>query len=66
MGHCKLQDDAYHYGVKKSDLKGEMKQFRLEATNPFYERDMTKCILCGKCVRVCSEINGAGVIDFAY
>jgi predicted molibdopterin-dependent oxidoreductase YjgC len=33
--------------------------------NPFIERDMEKCILCGKCVRVCEEIQGFGAIDVA-
>ena len=33
--------------------------------NPFIERDMEKCILCGKCVRVCDEIQGLGAIDIA-
>ena len=33
--------------------------------NPFIERDMEKCILCGKCVRVCDEIQGLGAIDLS-
>jgi predicted molibdopterin-dependent oxidoreductase YjgC len=33
--------------------------------NPFIERDMEKCILCGKCVRVCDEVQGVGAIDIS-
>ena len=29
-------------------------------------RDPNKCVLCGDCVRFCSEIQGIGAIDFAY
>lgn len=65
-GECKLQDYAYKYKVEKSEFAGEMKDYPLEDSNPFYERDMNKCILCGKCARVCFEVNGAGAIDYAF
>ena len=29
-------------------------------------RNPNKCILCGDCVRACEEIQGVGVIDFAF
>ena len=38
-------------------------QYTKKDMNPFIERDMEKCILCGKCVRVCDEIQGVGAID---
>ncbi len=63
-GSCRLQDYCYQYRVEKSDYKGEMKEHPLDDSNPFYIRDMNKCILCGLCVRKCYEINGAAAIDF--
>ncbi|RQD78017.1 MAG: hypothetical protein D5R97_01130 [Candidatus Syntrophonatronum acetioxidans] len=65
-GECKLQDYCYRYGVAQTDYPGEAKEIPLDNTNPFYERDMNKCILCGKCSRTCHEINGAGAIEYAY
>lgn len=65
-GECSLQDYCYKYGVSETDFAGEAKEFAIEDSNPFYERDMNKCILCGKCARVCHEINGAGAIDYAF
>lgn len=65
-GACSLQDYCYKYGVSETDYVGEGKEYAVEDSNPFYERDMNKCILCGKCARVCHEINGAGAIDYAF
>ncbi len=65
-GECSLQDYCYKYGVSETDYAGEAKDYVVEDSNPFYERDMNKCILCGKCARVCHEINGAGAIDYAF
>ena len=63
-GNCRLQDYCYLYGIEKSEFSGEQKEFNLDDTNPFFVRDMNKCILCGLCVRTCHEINGAGAIEF--
>jgi len=65
-GDCRLQDYAYLYGVRGSDLTGAVHQYELETDNPFMIRDMNKCILCGKCVRMCGEIQGNSVVDFTY
>ena len=36
--------------------KGEKKDYPMDYSNHFYTYDPNKCILCGKCVRVCSEL----------
>lgn len=63
-GECKLQDYCYLYGVDESDFVGAQKDYDLDDANPFYIRDMNKCILCGLCVRICHDVNGAGAIEF--
>ncbi|ACX51328.1 formate dehydrogenase, alpha subunit [Ammonifex degensii KC4] len=65
-GSCVLQDLAYRYGVRRTRFEGEKRNYPIEDSNPFIVRDMNKCILCGLCVRVCNEIMGKAVIDFAY
>ncbi len=65
-GDCKLQELAYLYGIKENRFKGERRIYTKKDNNPFLERDMEKCILCGQCVRICDEIQGVGAIDFAY
>lgn len=65
-GDCRLQDYAYLYGVRSDAFKGEKHAYPIEDDNPFIVRDLNKCILCGKCVRACAEIQGKNVVDFAY
>jgi len=65
-GDCKLQELAYFYGIRENRFRGERRVYTKKDNNPFIERDMEKCILCGQCVRVCDEIQGVGAIDFAY
>ncbi len=65
-GDCKLQELAYFYGIRENRFLGERRVYKKRDANPFIERDMEKCILCGQCVRICDEIQGVGAIDFAY
>ncbi len=40
--------------------------YAVEDVSPYIRRDMSKCILCRKCIRACSEIAGQGVYSMAY
>ncbi len=64
MGDCSLAQYAYEYGVKDDVYPGERRNVCLDDSNPFIVRDSNKCILCGKCVRVCEEVQGRSVLDF--
>jgi len=56
-GDCKLQDYCYEYDVKDSPYAGGMMtELPIDTSNKFYDYDPTKCILCGKCVRICSQL----------
>jgi predicted molibdopterin-dependent oxidoreductase YjgC len=65
-GDCTLQELAYFYNLRDNRFLGERREYAERDGNPFIERDMEKCILCGKCVRVCNEVEGFGAIDIAY
>ncbi len=65
-GDCTLQELAYFYGIRENRLDGERRVYAKKDDNPFIERNMEKCILCGKCVRICDEVQGVGAIDIAY
>lgn len=62
-GDCKLQDYCYEYGISMGSYEGEKRSLELDSTNPFYYYDPSKCILCGKCVKVCQELQGTSAIE---
>jgi len=55
-GNCILQDLAYELGVKESRFGRIDRKLPLDESNPFIVRDLNKCILCGRCVEICNEI----------
>ena len=63
-GSCELEKYAYELGVSSSRFEGEKSHYEIDANNPFIERDNDKCILCGRCVTVCDEVQMASVLDF--
>ncbi len=63
---CKLQDLGRRLGIEKVRFKPVNKQQPLDESSNVLVRDPNKCILCGDCVRMCSEVQGIGAIDFAY
>lgn len=65
-GDCELQELAYRYQIRTPVFRGERRVYAKRDGNPFIERDMEKCILCGRCVKVCDEVQGVGAIDYAY
>lgn len=65
-GDCTLQELAYIFGLRRNRFAGESRHYDGYDANPFIVRDMEKCVLCGRCVKVCDEIMGVNAIDFAY
>lgn len=66
-GSCELQQYAEEYGIKKLKYvqKSEKDYLPVDCSNPSIVRDSNKCILCGACVRACSEYQGHSVLGFA-
>lgn len=60
-GRCGLQDAAYELGIETSRFEGEKHVSEVEDDNPLISRDLTKCISCGRCVRICNEVQGCDV-----
>lgn len=57
-GNCELQNLAYSLGVRERLFAGERKRFAVDRSSPAVIRNAEKCILCGRCVRVCEEVQG--------
>ncbi len=56
--NCELQDLAYSMGVRERLFEGQRKRFPIDDSSHSVVRNPEKCILCGRCVRVCAEIQG--------
>ena len=74
-GSCLICDKANMCELRRiaADLEVGLPRFRvrkryypIEDVSPYIQRDLTKCILCRKCVRVCSEIVKQDVFNIAY
>lgn len=65
-GECVLQDLAHKMGVREVRFQDYKEVKPVDYSSPSIVRDPNKCILCGNCVRVCSEIQGVGVLGFAH
>jgi len=61
---CKLQTLAQTLGVREKRFHGDRNEGKLDVSSPSIVRDPNKCILCGRCVRVCEEIQSVSAIDF--
>ena len=57
-GNCELQNLAYSLGVRERLFSGERKHFPIDKRSKSVVRVPEKCILCGRCVRVCAEVQG--------
>jgi len=64
-GRCELEKVAYELGVPSSSFQGERVNYPIDTSNPFIIRDYNKCILCGRCVAACAEIQYNNAIDFS-
>ena len=64
-GKCKLQEYAKRYNVTNVRFANDYCKLPIDDSSPAIVRDPSKCILCGKCIRMCSEIQNIHAIDFA-
>lgn len=63
---CQLQALARRLGITKVRFKKHDREAPIDQSSPSIVRDPNKCVLCGDCVRMCSEVQSIGAIDFAY
>ncbi len=65
-GHCELQTVVDYIGLDELILPHFNREFPVDDSNPFFDVDRNKCILCARCVRTCNEITNVGAIDLAF
>ena len=57
-GQCELQRQAYRLGIRERLFEGKRKHYPVDDSSESVVRTPEKCILCGRCVRVCEEVQG--------
>jgi formate dehydrogenase alpha subunit len=63
--HCELQKVAAYLGMREIRLPVKTPSFTVDSSNPFFDLDRNKCILCARCTRACNEITCVGAIEMA-
>ncbi len=63
---CQLQNLARRLGIQRVRFGSVLRHAPVDESSPSLTRDPNKCVLCGDCVRMCSEIQSIGAIDFAF
>ena len=63
---CQLQALARRFGLYDIRFKNNRPNYEIDDSSPAIVRDMNKCILCGDCIRVCEEMQGMGILNFAH
>ncbi|MGD2081055.1 MAG: molybdopterin-dependent oxidoreductase, partial [Nitrospirota bacterium] len=60
---CELQDLAFKYGPSEARFLAKRKHEPESTAAPLVERNPNRCILCGKCVRICGDHQGVHAIN---
>ncbi len=63
-GQCELQTLMQYMGVSSGRMHTRTKGFQQNNKNPLFIHDMNRCVLCGRCVRACSDLRGVGVLQY--
>ncbi len=63
---CALKMHATEYDAAAKRFLGEVATHPIDDSHPFISRDPSKCILCGRCIRICLDVQGIGVFGYIY
>ena len=63
-GECSLQDLVHEYGLGPGTFAEEKRRLPSDQDSAVIERNANRCILCGKCVRICKEQNAVNELTF--
>ncbi len=62
-GTCGLQDLAAEMDIRERKYHGKRQNIQIDKACQSIVRDPAKCLLCGRCIRICDEVIGVSAID---
>ena len=62
--NCELQSLKQYLTIEELKVRIRPKPFPVTRDNPLFVHDFSRCVLCGRCVRACHELRGAGVLFY--
>jgi len=65
-GDCHLQDIAYKYQIEEVRFPESKSKYPAETSSVMIARDFSRCILCGRCVQACNEVQVNKAISYGY
>ena len=65
-GSCELQRLAEELNIRERRIPGQSHSQAVDRSSPAVVHDPSKCILCGRCIRICEEIMSTCTLDFAF
>ncbi|MFQ3546706.1 MAG: NADH-dependent [FeFe] hydrogenase, group A6 [Termitinemataceae bacterium] len=63
-GNCELQTLAAEFGIREVPFKNIVKDLPIDDSNPSIVLNPEKCVRCGRCVKVCQEMQNVWAIEF--
>jgi bidirectional [NiFe] hydrogenase diaphorase subunit len=64
-GHCELQTLAMDQGMDHVRFDYRFPKYEVDITHRLFGMDHNRCVLCGRCARVCSQVEGAHTWDMS-
>lgn len=61
---CSLQEIAANLGVRESRFTNVVRNQEIDKSSPAIERNQNKCIKCGRCIQMCSQVQGLAILDY--
>jgi NADH-quinone oxidoreductase subunit G/NADP-reducing hydrogenase subunit HndD len=61
--NCELQKLGEQIQISDYRFEGAMSRVEIDRSSPSIVRDAGKCILCRRCITICNEIQGVGVLN---
>jgi len=65
-GDCRLQELAIKFQIKQNRFEPSEVRHKIENVNPLIVRDLSRCVLCGRCVQACNEVQVNNAISYGY